>query len=179
MGLKTAVIAGCAGLVAVGMVAATTLSLGNQDGAIAAEAATAGFAGFHNGFHKAGWGRHGRRGGLAMMCSEARGERVEEMIAFVENFMAFTPEQRTAWDELAGAVRDGNTEFDQACDQVKDLRDEEAAPARLELVEAFMSTGLDVMRRVRPAFDRFYGTLNETQQKALDDLMRHRRHRRT
>jgi len=178
MGLRTAVIAGSIGLVAVGVVTATSLSLGAQDGAFAAEAAaTAGFAGYHN----AGWGRHwgGRRHGrLGMMCSDARGERVENMIAFVENFMAFTPEQRTAWDELAGAVRDGNTEFDQACDEARELREEDNAPARLALVETFMSTGLTVMQKVRPAFDRFYATLNETQQKALDDLMQRRRQRR-
>jgi hypothetical protein len=36
--------------------------------------------------------------------------------------------------------------------------------------------GLEVVQEVRPAFDRFYGTLSEDQKQALDQLI-NRRHR--
>ena len=37
-----------------------------------------------------------------------------------------------------------------------------------------MTTGVSVLERVRPDFDAFYATLSEKQQRALDDLVRHR-----
>jgi hypothetical protein len=39
-----------------------------------------------------------------------------------------------------------------------------------------LSTGLEVVREVRPAFAAFYDSLDENQQEAIDKLMSHRRH---
>jgi hypothetical protein len=47
-----------------------------------------------------------------------------------------------------------------------------AQAARLEVV---LATSLDALRKVRPAFERFYGTLDDGQKKQVDSLFeRHR-----
>lgn len=125
-----------------------------------------------------GWhGGHRGGHGLMRLCGAARGERIEVMIGFVENFMEFTPEQQAAWDELATALRQGNGTVAKACDDLREAGRPESAPERLALLETALETGLNTVKEVRPSFDRFYATLSEKQRKALDDLSRHRRRR--
>jgi hypothetical protein len=122
---------------------------------------------------EAGW-RHERPHGLAMICSDRREHRLEAGLAFVEGFVNFTPEQTAAWTELADAVRGGSASIGEACAEL-DLADTSAsAPERLARFETLAATGVDILRRVRPAFDRFYATLSDTQKQAIDDLIAHR-----
>ena len=51
------------------------------------------------------------------------------------------------------------------------------APDELARMETMLTTKLDVLKKVRPAFEAFYGTLDERKREALDTLFsRHRRH---
>lgn len=171
MNTKALLISGAVGLVAIAAVTATTLSIGSatENQGTHVGMASAMFAGGHHG------GRRGGRG-MAHLCGMARGEKVEHAISFVENFMSFTGPQQQAWEELAQAVRGGNEKVGEACAELKDGQPPRTAMAKLAMVETFLTTGLDVVQQVRPAFDQFYATLNDKQQKALDDLMS-RRHR--
>ena len=169
MKLKTILIAGGIGLATLGAVGAATLSADVRDGVTAGKGAVAMLADYRH-------GKRGRGGMMRMICSDMRGERVESAIAFAESFMAFTPEQRTAWDGLTAAVRAGNGKLDDACAETKELRKERSLPARLALMETMMTAGADVLGEVRPAFDGWYATLNEQQREALDGLMKRHRH---
>ena len=63
-----------------------------------------------------------------------------------------------------------------ACDELDQAEDPMQAPDALARAESLLTAGLEVVREVRPAFDRFYATLSEEQQEALDQLVnRHRR----
>ena len=174
MKIKGILISSAIGLLAVSAVAATTLSLGSAVSAKGAEtdAASAMFGGGHH-----GWRHGGGRGGMAHFCGPARGKKLEQAISFVDNFMTFTTPQQQAWKELAGALRTGNERVGVACGTLKDGKPPQSATGKLAMAESFLTAGLNVVQQVRPAFDRFYGTLNDKQRKSLDDLLS-RRHRR-
>ncbi len=175
MKTKGILISGAIGLVAAAAVAATTLSISGAAGSEGKQmgAASSMFGGGHHGWRHGG--RHGGRG-VAHLCGMVRGEKVEQAISFVDNFMTFTPPQQQAWDKLAQALRASDDRVGAACATLKDGKAPQGASAKLAMVESFLTAGLDVVRRVRPAFDGFYDTLNDKQRKSLDDLLS-RRHR--
>jgi hypothetical protein len=57
-----------------------------------------------------------------------------------------------------------------ACEARKDQERPKNAVERLNRFEEGMSSRLAVMRSVKPSFEKFYGTLSEKQQKAIDGL---------
>jgi hypothetical protein len=119
----------------------------------------------------------GHRRGFEAICSERRNQGIEHGLAFVEGFVNFTPEQTTAWNELGAAIRAGSASVGEKCTELRAAGEPRTAPERLARFEAMATTGLDILKRVRPAFDRFYATLSEKQKKALDGLIEHRRGR--
>jgi hypothetical protein len=103
-------------------------------------------------------------------CGERAAQHTERMIGVVEGLMTFSSPQQTAWNELTKTVRDSRTSFTETCKSVVEGERPTTAQARMERMEKLMAARLDMMRSIRPAFETFYGTLNETQQKAIDDL---------
>ncbi len=129
----------------------------------------------HFGGH-GGW-RHGRghhARGMAMMCGEHRDQRIEHGLAFVEGFVNFTPEQTTTWGELTKEIRAGSATIGEKCDELEKAGEPESAPDRLQRFESMTTTGLGILQRIRPAFERFYASLSDKQKKAIDDLISHR-----
>ena len=130
----------------------------------------------HFGGH-GGW-RHGHgRGharGMAMICSDQRNERIEHGLAFVEGFVNFTPDQTTAWGELTEAIRAGSATIGEKCAELENTDTPDTAPERLQRFETLATTGLGILQRIRPAFDRFYATLSDKQKKAIDDVISRR-----
>lgn len=116
---------------------------------------------------------HGHGHGMALICSDERDRRLEHGLAFVEGFINFTPEQTAAWNELASAIRDGSATIGEKCRELDQASLPQNAPERLARFESMATTGLEIVKSVRPAFDRFYATLNDKQKKALDDLSSH------
>ena len=118
-------------------------------------------AGWRHGWHGGGHGRFAEH-----VCSDARDEILEERLAFVESFVDFT---RRAGAGLATA---GGGDPRRQCES----RDPTAL-AHLARVELLLSTGLDIVEGVRPAFEQFYAVLDDDQKAALDKLVsRHHRH---
>ena len=161
MKLKIVLIAGGLGLASLGAVGAYAVSPDIRQGVAAGQAAVT-LAGY----------RHGRGGMERKLCSDARGEHIEAAITFAETFMAFTPEQRAAWDRLTGAVRAGGEKIGETCAETEALRAEKTMPAKLALAEAATKTAAAVLGDVRPAFDAWYATLSDEQREALDGLMK-------
>lgn len=118
---------------------------------------------------------HGRgHGGMHRLCGPQRAERLDNAIGFVEAFFSFNDTQKAAWDGLVTAVRDGSDTIGRNCEAMKAEGRETTAPGRLARMETGLSAGLEIVQKVRPAFERFYGTLDEKQQAALDKLIQHR-----
>jgi hypothetical protein len=130
-------------------------------------------------FMLAGW-RHGWHGGgrgrfAEFVCSDARDEILEDRVAFVESFVDFTDEQEPVWQQLTAAIRAGSAKVEEACAELE--APDPNAPAHLARVELNLSTGLDIVQQVRPAFEQFYAVLDDNQKTALDKLVsRHHRH---
>ena len=121
-----------------------------------------------------GW-RHGGRG-HAMICSDRRDKRLNNVIALVEGFVDFTPAQTQQWNELTTAARAGSTSIGTTCEELAKAPAPKTAPERLARVETMVTTGLGLIRQIRPAFDGFYASLSDTQKKALDDMISRHRH---
>ena len=127
---------------------------------------------FHGQMHKArgegaGWHHHGPRGGE---CGPRAGSPMQRQINVIEGLMAFTPEQQTAWNELKSTLKTGQESMQKACEARKGAERPKNAVERFNRIEELMSTRLAVMRSVKPAFEKFYGTLSEKQQKAIDGM---------
>lgn len=117
-------------------------------------------------------GGHRDRRGLHRICSDSRSQKLEGGIEFVEAFFSFNDEQRPAWDALAAALRKGSDAIGRHCATLGERPS--TAPGKLAVLETAMTAGLEVVREVRPAFERFYGTLNEDQRAAIDRLVERR-----
>jgi hypothetical protein len=127
-------------------------------------------AGWHHSWHGGGRGRFAE-----FVCSDARDEILEDRVAFVESFVDFTDEQEPAWQQLAAAIRAGSAKVEEICAELE--APDPTAPAHLARVELILSTGLDIVQQVRPAFEQFYAVLDDDQKAALDKLVsRHHRH---
>ena len=168
MKLRTAVIAGGLGLVALGGVAFAYVPDMRQG---ITERASA--------FQLAGHGHHHGKM-MRHVCSDRRDDGVEAVITFGDTFLDFTPEQKGAWDQLTVALREASTSVGQSCEQHGHLRQDRSLPGQLAFTEAAMTTGVEVLGIVRPAFDAWHATLDDRQRAALDDLSRkfRRGHRR-
>lgn len=127
----------------------------------------------HHGYHKAhgkghgGWdkGRHGR----GDRCEHAGGH-MERHVDLIEGLMTFTPEQETAWKELKETMKSGRETLKETCEARKEQDPPKTVIERLDRFENAMATRLAVMQSFKPAFEKFYGTLSEKQQKAVDGL---------
>ena len=120
-------------------------------------------------------GRHGGHG-IRHLCGDARTERLDAGIRIVEAFFSFDDEQRPAWEALETALREGSDTIGQHCAMMRGKPSD--TPGRFERLETLLTAGLDVVRKVRPAFARFYETLNDDQKAAVDritDIGRHHR----
>jgi hypothetical protein len=132
-----------------------------------------------DGMRRHGWGAHGggmMGPGFGMMeraCGPRRAERIDAGIGMVESFARFDATQRPAWDELKAAIGRAQARVDEGCKATAALRASGATepPARLAMMEAMLSTGLDALREVRPAADKLYATLSPEQKAALQRFM--------
>jgi hypothetical protein len=125
----------------------------------------------HHGVHKAHGDGHGDR------CERA-GRQMERHVDLIEGLMTFTPEQETAWKELKETMTSGRATLKESCEARKEGDRPKTVIERLNRFEDAMATRLAVMRSFKPAFEKFYGTLSEKQQKSIDDLLTRRKGRR-
>ena len=128
--------------------------------------------------HGRGWGHHHRGpGGPAMWCGPQRGERLQRMIGFGNAFFKFEGAQKTAWDDLTRTLRSASDDIGKQCAAMKGQPRATTPTERLARMEQRLSERLALVQKVRPVFDRFYGTLSADQKTALDGFMKHRGHR--
>lgn len=124
-------------------------------------------------FGRSSHGGHGPR----MLCGPRAQERVDAMVRKVEEKLTLSADQQTAWAAVVEAVRTGMRGMDAACQAGAASGSDMSAVDRLARVETLTAAAADAMRTIRPAFERFYGTLSEEQRGTIDAMMQ-RRHRR-
>ena len=126
------------------------------------------------------WSDERRHGGghLDRLCEGGGDARLDLLLVFARDRLDLRPEQATAWRDLEGAVRGGMATLRGACDKMRAGEgDAASAPVKLAAAEAAMSVGAEALRQVRPAFEAFYATLDDSQRTTLDAALAHRRHR--
>lgn len=133
----------------------------------------------HHGIHKVrgdgpGWGHRG--GPRGDRCERGAGGPMERQLGLIEGLMDLSQDQQTALAELKDTLKTGRETMKKACEARKDAGRPKTALEGMNRFEESMSSRLTVMRTVKPAFEKFYGTLSEKQQKAVDDLFTRRGH---
>jgi hypothetical protein len=136
---------------------------------ISSAVAAGGDRGYHRGMH-----RGGRHGGMRMMCSDRRTEKLDDIIGFTEAFFSFNADQKVAWDGLAAALRDGSDTIGKQCAALKEDGKPLTATDKFARMETMLTAGLQIVQKVRPAFDKLYVTLDKEQQAAIDKLIQRR-----
>lgn len=111
--------------------------------------------------------RRGRRGRDDAAQPDPR--RTEDMIAFVEHQLGITAEQREAWERFTETVRDSADVMQTARTAVHE--GEPGALQRFARFEVVADAASAALRRIRPALDGLYRTLDDVQRKALDELI--------
>lgn len=92
------------------------------------------------------------------------------MERFIERFTRFTPEQSRAWKTFMNSLQEADVQMGQICSEQIPALQSGTAPEKLAQVEKLMAMGLDALRKIRPAFNSFYGTLSQEQRHALDEM---------
>jgi len=100
------------------------------------------------------------------MCSPQAAGLAEWRIEVLERAVRPTDAQRGALNDLKAASEKAAEKIAAACP--RDLP--ETAPARLEAMERRLEGMLDAVKIVRPAFDAFYATLDDTQKAAANRI---------
>ena len=113
--------------------------------------------------------RRGRRG--RDQAASPDPQRTEDMIAFVEQQLGITAAQREAWDRFTETVRDSADAMQIARGAVDD--GEPGALQRFARFEVVADAASAALRRIRPALESLYRTLDEAQRKAFDELLSH------
>ena len=118
---------------------------------------------------------HGRF--IGKLCGQERNERVDAMVNLIENFVEMTPEQRAVWMKLTDDVQLSKARADAACQDLQATRKPQSIPEHLSRMENLMGAGFDIIKQLRPGMTDFYQTLSESQQAALERLVRRHHHR--
>ena len=108
----------------------------------------------------------------ARFCSRRAGWPMERMAAVVEGLAVLDDAQKAAWADFRKTGEAAKASLRQACETLVEAGRPTTVLARLERRENMLAARLEAMRSVRPAFAKFYESLDEGQQKALDSLGR-------
>ncbi len=98
--------------------------------------------------------------------------RTEDTIAFVEQHLGITAGQREAWENLTETMRDSAEAMHIARGAV-----DQGAPGALQRFAGFETvaeTASAAFRRIRPALEGLYRSLDVAQRRALDELITRR-----
>jgi len=108
-------------------------------------------------------------------CHKRGREKMEHMVYFIENEFELRPLQLEKWQTVVNAIQGEKDTLDILCDKIFTKENHDTTPARLELAQAIMSTGAETLQRIQPAIVDFYNSLDNNQQRSLDNLIHRKR----
>ena len=125
--------------------------------------------------HKS-WHHDGKRHG-EHFCRNKSEDVGDYMIYRIEKDMDFTTEQETKWENVKTAFESGRENIQALCSDLKQSGKPEEAPAKLAMMEKFLEARLDTIKKVKPAVDDLYASLDDKQKETFNELTsRHRHH---
>lgn len=113
---------------------------------------------------RCGWRSRGTRG-----APPPGPKWIEDLIARVERYLHISTEQTDAWERLTETIRDSAEAMRIARAAVEGTEDR--ALARYDRLADVADVVSATVRRMRPAVEGLYRTLDTTQRKALDELI--------
>lgn len=96
-------------------------------------------------------------------------ERMEALIALAEQYLAIDNDQRQVWERLTTTVRDCVEALQIAWVELD--RADDRTIARFDRLADVADVFSAAARRLRPALEALYGTLDAAQREALDGLI--------
>jgi len=96
-------------------------------------------------------------------------ERMEALIALAEQYLAIDNDQRNVWERLTTTVRDCVEALQIAWVELD--RADDRTIARFDRLADVADVFSAAARRLRPALEAFYGTLDAAQREAFDGLI--------
>jgi len=106
--------------------------------------------------------------GVAEICRDL--DQYDALKVAVPVLLRLTAEQKTSWAGLNTALAQGRSSLDAGCARLNGIPASGRAPSQAARLEVVLSSSLDALHRVRPAFDRFYATLDDGQRRQVDTL---------
>ncbi|NOX43688.1 MAG: Spy/CpxP family protein refolding chaperone [Gammaproteobacteria bacterium] len=110
-------------------------------------------------------------------CKEDGKQKLQHMVSYIEDRFELSDTQTQEWNKVVNALYSEENTIKVICDKILTKENHETTPARMELMETVVLTGLEAMQRVRPTVEVFYSSLDDKQKRTLDDLLSHRNHR--
>jgi hypothetical protein len=106
----------------------------------------------------------GRRGGMMHMCNPRMAGFGVWRIDRMEQSLNLNESQKSALEELKSASTKAGEQMQAACPAEMPL----TPTGRLDMMEKRMEAMLQAIRTVRPAFDKFFSSLNDEQKARLN-----------
>ncbi len=103
---------------------------------------------------------------LKQLCTEPENGITAWPIASIDKAVQPTPEQRALLDELKGAAARAAAAFKESCGDSYAM----TPPGRLRVMTSRINATLEAVRIVRPALEKFYGSLSDEQQARFNAL---------
>ena len=99
--------------------------------------------------------------------------RVDQRIEQMHRRLKITPEQQTAWDAFAQAMRRGAASTEQAYRQRSGSVETITAPENLHNFAEIEQARAQNVQTLATSFDALYGNLSDEQKKTADAMFRH------
>jgi hypothetical protein len=107
-----------------------------------------------------------RQYGAAEICRDLN--LYEALKPTVPMLLRLRQGQMAAWSGLDAALKEARPSLDKGCTRLGALPATGAATAQAARLEVVLAASLEALRRVRPAFDRFYAGLDGEQRRQVD-----------
>ncbi|MDA0267454.1 MAG: Spy/CpxP family protein refolding chaperone [Cyanobacteria bacterium] len=122
--------------------------------------------------HDRSQGRPGGFGPMGHLCDDNASDKLERVSAYLSSELDLTADQSQKWDAVTQVVQ--ASDVSALCSAATEVDD--SAIAKLNHLETTLTASLNTVQQVKPPFETFYGSLSESQQQTLNQLMS-RRHR--
>ena len=120
-----------------------------------------------------GWAGQASSGHMvATACSRGSEDHIAEAAKFIGLVLELNATQAAAWDHVTQELELGLAGLRDACEGLANNSDDLAMPERLVYLESTMAAGAETLRAMRPAFETFYETLDDSQRQRLDAMFR-------
>ena len=114
--------------------------------------------------------------GIAAKAKTAQSSDVETRIHTLHTQLRITPEQETAWKDVAAAMRDNSKTMEDIRTQQAEKEKAASAPDVINAYGQTMDAHAQAIHKFATAFQSLYDGMSAPQKKTADEVFRHRVH---